>query len=131
MARDDLGNIAVDFVWGNIPMQPNDDRGGNPLDAALDNHVIAAKQYNGYPAYTPVYPYLDVITNVAVPNVVGSTLNAANSALVAVGLSQTSTTTTSGATSGNDGKVKTQTPAAAVTVNVGTNVALVVYHYVP
>ena len=131
MARDDLGNVAVDFIWGNLPMQPNDDRGGNPLDAALDNHVIAAEQYNGYPGYNPVYPYLDVIANVAVPNVVGSTLNAANSALVAVGLSQTSTTTTSGANSGNNGKVATQTPAATTNVDVGTNVALVVYNYVP
>ena len=23
---DDSGNVRVDFVWGNVPMQPNDDR---------------------------------------------------------------------------------------------------------
>ena len=131
MARDTGGNIAVDFVWGNMPMQPNDDRGGNPLNAALDSHIMVTDAYNGFPNYTPVYPYLDLVANVTVPNVVGSTLNAANSTLVAAGLSQTSTTTTSGANSGNNGKVKTQTPAASTLVNTGTNVALVVYNYVP
>ena len=131
MARDTGGNIAVDFVWGNMPMQPNDDRGGNPLNAALDSHIMVTDAYNGFPNYTPVYPYLDLVANVTVPNVVGSTLNAANSTLVAAGLSQTSTTTTSGANSCNNGKVKTQTPAASTLVNTGTNVALVVYNYVP
>ena len=24
--RDDSGNVQVDFVWGNMPLQPNDDR---------------------------------------------------------------------------------------------------------
>lgn len=24
--RDDAGNVQVDFVWGNLPLQPNDDR---------------------------------------------------------------------------------------------------------
>jgi hypothetical protein len=27
--RDDLGNVQVDFVWGNLPMQPDDDRLGS------------------------------------------------------------------------------------------------------
>lgn len=27
--RDDSGNVQVDFVWGNLPMQPNDDRTDN------------------------------------------------------------------------------------------------------
>jgi hypothetical protein len=127
--RDSGGNVAVDFVWGNFPMQPNDDRQNN-LDPALDNHVIAATQYNGFPGYNPQSPFLDTIVNVTVPNVVGMTLNTANSTLVAAGLSQTSTTTAVGATALNDGTVKTQTPAAAALVNTGTNVALVVYAYV-
>lgn len=29
--RDDLGNVQVDFVWGNMPLQPNDDR----MDAVI------------------------------------------------------------------------------------------------
>jgi hypothetical protein len=128
---DSKGNVQVDFVWGNFPLQPDDARdSGHKLNAALDNHIIATSNYNGFPGYDPTAPNLDTIVNVVVPNVVGSTLNAANSALVAAGLSQTSTTTATGATSGNDGKVKTQTPAAGTSVNTGTNVALVVYAYV-
>lgn len=131
MALDTGGNVKVDFVWGNFPMQPDDARAeGAKLNAALDSHIIATTKYNGFPDYTPEAPYLDTIANVTVPNVVGATLNAANSTLVAAGLSQTSTTTAVGATSENDGKVKTQTPAAAAKVNTGTNVALVVYAYV-
>jgi len=72
MARDTGGNIAVDFVWGNIPMQPDDDR-STPLDPNLDSHIIATSQYNGFPGNTPVFPYLDVTGNIAIPNVVGLT----------------------------------------------------------
>ena len=76
MALDTSGQQAVDFVWGNFPMQPNDDRaaavtpaniGGSTgdyawaattrvaadrLDAALDNHANAEAAWSGYPAYT-------------------------------------------------------------------------------
>lgn len=131
MARDTGGNIAVDFVWGNMPMQPDDDR-DDALDPALDGHIIASTQYNGYPDYTPVAPFLDTVANVAVPNVVGQTESAANTALVAAGLVKGAVTTAdnaAGATSGNDGKVKTQTPAAGTVVNTGSSVALVKYAY--
>ena len=53
---DDAGNVVVDFVWGNMPMQPNDARDEDvqgDLDATLDNHVIAYAGWNGYPLYTP------------------------------------------------------------------------------
>ena len=78
MALDTSGNQKVDFVWGNFPMQPNDDRtdGGTTvvvaadaaqnydwsgysvypsgrLDAALDNHAVAEAGWAGYPAYYP------------------------------------------------------------------------------
>ena len=77
MATDTSGQQAVDFVWGNFPMQPNDDRaaavtpaniGGSTgdyawsattrvaadrLDAALDNHANAEAGWAGYPSYTP------------------------------------------------------------------------------
>lgn len=128
---DDLGNVQVDFVWGNMPLQPDDARdSGHKLNPALDNHIIATSGYKGFPGYASGGVFDDTVTNVVVPNVVGSTLNAANSTLVAAGLSQTSTTTTTGATSNNNGKVKTQNPASGATVNTGTNVALVVYNYV-
>ena len=77
MATVSSGQQSVDFVWGNFPMQPNDDRaaaitpaniGGSTgdyswaattrvaadrLDAALDNHANAEAGWSGYPAFTP------------------------------------------------------------------------------
>jgi hypothetical protein len=53
---DTAGNIAVDFVWGNFPLQPNDQRPDTAtgrLDFALDNHVLAQVGWNGYPLYEP------------------------------------------------------------------------------
>ena len=53
---DDKGNVAIDFVWGNFPLQPNDvrrDNGGTNLNYALDSHNIAEDGWNGYPQYTP------------------------------------------------------------------------------
>jgi len=73
MATDSSGQQAVDFVWGNFPMQPNDDRaatisntGGSTgdygwaqttlvasarLNAALDNHVNVESGWSGYPNF--------------------------------------------------------------------------------
>jgi len=73
---DTSGNVAVDFVWGNFPMQPNDDRtdgtsvevvaanaSGNKswsgysvypsarLNPALDNHAIAEAEWANYPSF--------------------------------------------------------------------------------
>jgi hypothetical protein len=53
---DDAGNVVVDFVWGNFPLQPNDQRPDTStgrLDFALDNHVLAQVGWNGYPGYEP------------------------------------------------------------------------------
>ena len=53
---DSAGEVAIDFVWGNMPMQPNDARPdalANRLDPALDNHIIALSGWNGYPQYNP------------------------------------------------------------------------------
>lgn len=132
MARDTGGNIAVDYVWGNMPMQPDDDRGSDTLDPALDSHVIATTKYNGFPGHTPVSPYLDTVANVAVPNLAGLTESAATTAITAAGLVKGAVTTAdnaAGATAGNDGKIKSQSPAAATVVNVGSTVTLVKYAY--
>ena len=74
MALDTGGNVKVDYVWGNFPMQPNDVRteeaagnfggstgdyawaattkvAGARLDAALDNHANAEAGWAGYPSY--------------------------------------------------------------------------------
>ena len=126
--KDTGNNVKVDFVWGNMPMQPNDDRGENTLDPDLDNHIIAVAEYNGFPGYTPVPPFTDNVENGTVPNVVGSTESAANSALVAVGLVKGAVTSTPvGATTVNDAKVKAQSVAAGTVVNEGTAVALTLF----
>ena len=178
MARDTgypnntAGNIAVDFVWGNFPMQPDDDRTGDgnatvvvandatqnkqwsgysvktspaltktSIDVTLsggltssvpNNHSVALNNWNGYPDYTPEAPYTDTVDQAAVPNVVGLTESAANTALVAAGFVKGAVTTAdnaAGATALNDGQVKTQTPAAGSIKNLGDAVALVKYAY--
>lgn len=131
MATDSLGNQQVDFVWGNIPMQPNTDR-GTALTSTLGDHAVVSAEYNGFPGSTYGAPYDDLIDNVAVPDVVGKTESAANTDLTGLGLVKGDVTTAdnaAGATSGNDGKVKSQSPAAGTVVNVGTEVDLVKYAY--
>jgi hypothetical protein len=73
---DDAGNVAVDFVWGNFPMQPNDvrrDNGGDNLDYTKDSHNIVEDGWNGYPLYTPNDPGSQSggVDYVVVPNVLG------------------------------------------------------------
>jgi hypothetical protein len=73
---DDKGNVAVDFVWGNFPLQPNDDReenGGGLLDPALDNHSIAYEGWNGYPLYDPNTAGDEGVGYIVVPSVIGLT----------------------------------------------------------
>ena len=79
MATDSSGNPAVDFVWGNLPMQPNDLRNdaatttvvvaanasqnsgwsgysvypSGRVDFNISTHPILKAGYSGYPAYTP------------------------------------------------------------------------------
>jgi hypothetical protein len=74
---DDKGNVAVDFVWGNFPTQPNDVRaenGGSLLDYTLDSHNIVEDGWNGYPLYTPnsAGSQTSGVDYVTVPNVLGS-----------------------------------------------------------
>jgi hypothetical protein len=126
--------VKVDFAWGNIPMQPDADRAMfHHLDPALDSHIIATSGYEGFPAFITGGVYDDTIANVVVPDVVTLTEGAATTALTNAGLVKGAVTTAdnaAGATSGNTGKVKTQTPAAGTTVNTGSSVALVKYAYV-
>ena len=73
---DDAGNVVVDFVWGNFPMQPNDVRaenGGGLLDYTLDSHNIVEDGWNGYPLYTPDDKGSQTggVDYITVPNVLG------------------------------------------------------------
>jgi len=78
-ATDSAGNVRVDFVWGNYPMQPNDDRTDGTAVVAVandytqnydwsgytnypsarltaatsNNHTVAEAEWNNYPAFTP------------------------------------------------------------------------------
>jgi hypothetical protein len=86
---DDAGNVAVDFVWGNFPLQPNDDReenGGGLLDATLDNHSIAYEGWNGYPLYTPNTAGAEGAGYIVVPSVIGQTTANATDILEDAGL---------------------------------------------
>jgi hypothetical protein len=84
---DTAGEVAIDFVWGNFPMQPNDARPNataNRLDPALDNHIIALSGWNGYPQYNPNTAGEDVAgptDYVLVPSVLGLTTALAQDAM--------------------------------------------------
>jgi hypothetical protein len=45
--RDDSGNVQVDFVWGNLPLQPDDDR----LDSTIYTAGVENQGWSGYYKY--------------------------------------------------------------------------------
>ena len=53
--KDDSGQVQVDFVWGNFPLQPDELRGEDTLDPTLDNHSIAINGWSNYPQFIPNY----------------------------------------------------------------------------
>lgn len=128
---DDAGNVVVDHVWGNMPMQPNDVRienGGEILDADLDNHVIAYSGWNGYPLYTPNSAG-EGTDYIVVPNVLGLTTANAIEVLVDAGFVADDITTDSAYTPAVDNveltsNVATLTTAAAHGFEVGDEVVI-------
>ena len=96
---DSAGEVAIDFVWGNFPIQPNDARPdaasatlsttvytrvAGRLDPAADNHIIALSGWNGFPLYNPNTAGEDVLgatDYVLVPNVLGLTTALATDAM--------------------------------------------------
>ena len=84
---DTAGEVAIDFVWGNLPMQPNDARPNTTaerLDPALDSHIIALSGWNGFPQYSPNTAGEDVAgptDYVLVPSVLGLTTALATDAM--------------------------------------------------
>jgi hypothetical protein len=136
---DDSGNVQVDFVWGNMPLQPNDHR-TTQLDYTLDGHIIADANYSGYPDFSrgtkdsngfyqgdrgsDTSLLVDYIT---VPNVLGMTTAVAIDTLKDAGFTTTagvSTITTATAvtnTATQPTRINvTSTTAATVTVTGGT-----------
>lgn len=113
---DDLGNVAVDFVWGNFPLQPNDDReenGGELLSPTLDNHSIAYEGWNGYPLYTPNTEGAEGAGYIVVPSVIGQTTANATDILEDAGL-----VVTAGTAATNAKKDITRFNATSATVAV-------------
>lgn len=85
---DSAGNVCVDRVWGNMPMQPNDERDESvqgDLSATLNDHVIAYAKWNGYPLYTPNDDGAGV-GYVVVPSVLGDTTAVATDVMDDAGL---------------------------------------------
>ena len=100
---DTAGEIAIDFVWGNMPMQPNDVRPnavsavGTPgrLDPLLDNHINALSGWGGYPLFTANSAGEDVAgptDYVLVPSVIGLTTADATDAMKDASLVPTTAT---------------------------------------
>jgi hypothetical protein len=92
---DDAGNVAVDFVWGNFPLQPNDDReenGGELLSPTLDNHSIAYEGWSGYPLFTPNTAGAEGAGYIVVPSVIGQTTANATDILEDAGFTVTTGT---------------------------------------
>jgi hypothetical protein len=107
---DTAGEVAIDFVWGNFPIQPNDARPdaasatlsttvttrvAGRLDPAADNHIIALSGWNGYPLYNPDTEGEDVLgatDYVLVPSVLGLTTALATDAMKDASLVPTTAT---------------------------------------
>jgi hypothetical protein len=96
---DTAGEVAIDFVYGNLPIQPNDARPNaasatlsttvytrvaGRLDPAADSHINALSGWNGYPQYTPNTTGEDVagsVDYILVPDVRGFTTALAEDAM--------------------------------------------------
>ena len=134
---DDKGNVAVDFVWGNMPLQPNDvrrDNGGTNLDYTKDSHNIAEDGWNGYPLYTPntTGSQSGGVDYAVVPNVLGQlTADATDTLLDSTLVASVQTAATNAAktvtaisrTSGSSNLVFTASGAGAAYA-VGTKVVV-------
>ncbi len=134
-AVDSSSNVAVDFVWGNLPTQPNDERAdGTPtatltvggdqnvqwtnkstiasarLNPALGNHADVETAWSGFPdfAANTAGEKLSGVYYIAVPSVLGLTTATALDALKDAGYEAANITTASAATN----SAKTVTDAA-------------------
>lgn len=123
---DTKGEVAIDFVWGNMPMQPNDARPdalANRLAPALNDHIIALSGWNGFPQYNPNTTGEDVAgatDYVLVPDVRGFTTALAQDAMKDASLT---VTTAAGATNTATQPTRvnvTATTTATVTITGGT-----------
>jgi hypothetical protein len=119
---DTAGEVAIDFVWGNMAPQPNDAR-ATRLNLALGDHINLESGWNGFPQYSPNTTGSDVAgptDYVQVPSVLGLTTALASDAMSDSGLTPTTATgATNTATQPTRINV-TATTAATVYVSGGT-----------
>ena len=122
---DSSGNVAVDYVWGNFPAQPNDERAdGTPtitatanadqnkswtsystiasarLNPVLGNHADIEAEWSGFPDFTAnsVGKKSGGVYYISVPNVLGLTTALALDALKDAGYEAANITTATAAT---------------------------------
>ena len=123
--KEKSGRQAVDFVWGNIPMQPNEDRAGavspanfsanssgdnfwgattrvasDRLNPALSFHDMVEAKYAGFPEFTGNNDgaYISGVAYIVVPSVVGDTTAIALDKLKDAGYEAANITTATAAT---------------------------------
>jgi|688.fasta_scaffold03875_29 hypothetical protein len=122
---DSAGEVAIDFVWGNFPIQPNDarpDTSTGRLDPALDNHIIALSGWNGFPQYSPNTAGEDVVgatDYVLVPSVLGLTTALATDAMKDASLVPTTATAATNAASTITAVSRTGTTATITSSGAG------------
>ena len=107
---DTAGEIAIDFVWGNMAPQPNDSR-TTRLDLTLGDHINLESGWGGYPQYTANTAGSDVAGStdyVQVPNVIGMLTADADDVMKDSGL-----TVTTAAGASNVGKTITEAARTA------------------
>lgn len=119
---DTAGEIAVDFVWGNVAPQPNDSR-TTRLDLSLGDHINLESGWGGFPQFTANTPGSDVAgpTNyVQVLSVLGFTTANADDVMKDSGLTVTTASAATNTATQPTGINVTTTTAATVTVAGGT-----------
>ncbi len=134
---DTAGEVAIDFVWGNFPIQPNDvrpdaasatlsesvtTRVAGRLAPTLDNHIIALSGWNGFPQYSPNTAGEDVagsVDYVLVPSVIGLTTALATDAMKDATLVPTTATAATNAASTITAVSRTGTTATLTSSGAG------------
>jgi hypothetical protein len=120
---DTAGEIAIDFVWGNMPPQPNDAR-TTRLDLTLGDHINLESGWGGYPQYTENTAGSDVAGStdyVRVPNVIGMTTADADDVMKDSGLTVTTTAAANAAKNITRFQATSTTSADVYTTSANTN----------
>ena len=120
---DTAGEIAVDFVWGNMAPQGNDSR-TTRLDLTLGDHINLESGWNGYPQFTPNTTGSDVAGStdyVLVKSVIGMTTADADDVMKDSGLTVTTTAAANAAKNITRFQATSTTSADVYTTSANTN----------